>query len=340
MGIFVNAPFATAHANSAVITEAVNAYAAWCPPLGQRINNAYGFRAQLLLYGPPGYTNGNYWTDGSVWTADFLDPDVTPFSGQDSIGFDQPGNAIGFFSGHGNCDDQIPGTACNKTADCPDVIGRSKVCTRFSENPVAGKCEYSMPRTMYTAGNNPGANGCDPVNISTANMRYGESSTSGSWAAAGTNGNLNVAVLDISCGLTPDMVQQEYISAFAGITLINTIMPTRVGDDTFDTADRGWAFGAAYLASTSSSVGLAWANAINTTTGGSACPFGGGGHGINGCGANVAIARDTTFSAANWDLTSENWVQIRDESQDATGGGWITYVLTCNYNCSAHPWHL
>jgi hypothetical protein len=180
--------------------------------------------------------------------------------------------------GHGYCDDQSQ-IACNKTADCNDVIGLTKVCTRFSENPVTGKCEYSSPRSLVTAGNNSGATGSDRVNISTTNMRLGESPTSGGWAGAGTNGNLNVAILDISCGVTPDMIQQQYTNVFAGAALIGTIMPTRSGDDTWDSSDRGTAFGAAYMKPTSS-VGAAWVNALSATSGGGACALGGGYEGI------------------------------------------------------------
>src|SRR5262249_56196202 len=102
----------------------------------------------------------------------------------------------------------------------------------------------------------------------------------GGWAGAGLNGGINLAVIDNSCGITPDLYYPELVNAFAGVATITLIMPTRTGDDTADVANRGRAFADRYVANPSSAVGPSWTDAINSVTGGSSCVFGRGGPGI------------------------------------------------------------
>jgi hypothetical protein len=284
-----------------------------------------------------GFTGGAAWEDANVLNADFRDPGITPFNGDDSNGFDPVNVALGYFAGHGSCNDQTS-TACTNTAGCPNIAGLTKVCTRFTNSPLAGRCMYSRPRVAVI--DDSSTSGCESINLSTADVRFGDSPTSTGFAGAGVNGNLNSAVMSISCGVTPNMYIPQYAGAFAGTNLIHTIMATRQGSDTVDVTGRGQAFADRYVANTLSSVGTSWTSAINSISGGGSCAFGGGGHGITGCGAHVSMSHADDFATANWNLTSYSWVQARNEGFDQTSGGWMTLVTTCNYDCNANPWTL
>ncbi|HKU38833.1 MAG TPA: hypothetical protein VJR89_11820, partial [Polyangiales bacterium] len=222
-------------------------------------------------------------------------------------------------------------------ASCPNQPGLTKVCTRFSENPLSGRCEYSAPRVILV--DDASTPLCEQV-LTSENLRLGDGAVSANWSGAGTNGNLNDVALSISCGATPNMWIQQYAAMFAGINLIHTVMPTRVGNDTHDTSTRGQSFAAQYVANNTSSIGASWSNALNTTTGGNNCVFGGGGHGISGCGANVTMALSDDQASAIWSLNTYSWTLARNENFDQQSGGWMSVSWMCNYDCNAHPWTL
>jgi hypothetical protein len=118
-------------------------------------------------------------------------------------------------------------------------------------------------------------------------------------------------------------------------------MPTRVGSDTADVANRGRAFADRYVANVNSAVGPSWANSINSVTGGSSCAFGGGNHGIVGCGANIAISAEINQARAEWANRTETWVQLRNPANDGFGPlNWMSWIYTCNYDCNNHPFIL
>src|SRR6266550_485304 len=298
---------------SRITIEAVDVYS--CGSLKNNAANVDNFRDRMLSIA--GYTSGVRFTDGLVWTTDFTDPEVVA-GGDDSSNFDRSGDVIAYFSGHGTCDDQSK-TACTSTARCPDVAGVEKRCLRFTDNPLAGRCVYSRPRTIVV---DKTGKACQNVDYSTNGVRWGEDSSAGSWAGAGTNGGINLAVIDNSCGITPDLYIPEMLNAFAGVSTIALIMPTRVGDDTADVANRGRAFADRYVANQNSSVGPSWTDAINSVTGGSACAFGGGNHGVDGCGAHIAISVEVNEARAEWANGIETWGQLRDPANDAIGWGW------------------
>jgi hypothetical protein len=110
-------------------------------------------------------------------------------------------------------------------------------------------------------------------------------------------------------------------------------MPTRFGDDTIDVSDRGEAWADRFVANPLSAAAWAWADALNSISGGDDCVFGGGGHGIDGCGANIAISMDTTWKGAQFSTFTESWAGLRSEANDAQGWGFISAVWTCNYDC-------
>lgn len=321
------------HANTGTTIEAVKTYA--CGTVFNTITDADGFLNRMDDIA--GYVLGQRYTETSVYASDFRDPDLAGPSANDTFNFDRGVDAISYYAGHGSCNDQTD-TACTTTAGCPTLAGLDKVCTRFTESPLTGRCMYSRPRQIVV--DDLSGPGCEFIDASTSNLRFGESPNSGAFAGAGTNGGINAAVLSISCGLTPNMAVPQYINAFAGVSSIHTIMPTRRGSDTVDVTNRGKSMADRYIANQNSSVGFGWTDGLNSITGGGSCQFGGGGHGITGCGANMSIAVDTNQSNADWSLYTESWVQLRNESNDPVGQGWMSWRGVCNYDCIAHPWTL
>jgi hypothetical protein len=327
-------PWSAWAAETGISIEATDRYS--CGALSHNIANVDNFRNRMLSIG--GYSSGVRYTDDLVWRTDFLDPEVLP-EGDDTHNFDRAGDAIAYFSGHGTCDDQT-NTVCFSTADCPDVAGVDKRCLRYNEFLFfsEGRCVYSQPRNIVV---DRTGTFCELVNYSTDAVRFGEDPTSGDWAGAGLNGGINLAVIDNSCGITPDLYWPELVNAFAGVSTIALIMPTRVGDDTADVADRGRAFADRYVANPNSAVAPSWAESINSVTGGSGCAFGGGNHGIVGCGAHIAISAEINQARADWANRIESWIQLRDEANDAFGPtAWMSWIFTCNYDCNSHPFIL
>ena len=314
-------------AETGITIEAVDKYS--CPPLANNKANVDNFRARMLSIA--GFTAGVRYTDGLVWPTDFTDPQRVA-GGDDTHNFDRPGDAIAYFSGHGTCDDQSS-TACTSAATCPDVAGVQKRCLRFAENPLQGRCAYSRPRSIVT---DRTGKSCQSVNYSSDGVAWGEDPTSGAWAGAETNGGTNLAVIDNSCGITPDLYIPELLNTFAGVSTIALIMPTQVGSDTADVADRGRAFADRYVANPNSAVGPSWTDAINSINGGGSCVFGGGNHGIAGCGAHIAISLEVNKARADWANRIETWGQLRDPANDGIGQGWMSWIYTCNYDCNTH----
>jgi hypothetical protein len=328
------AGFAPAFAADTGITiEAVDKYS--CGALSQNKPNVDGFRNRMLAIA--GYTAGVRYTDGLVYPTDFTDPQKVA-GGADTYNFDRSGDAIAYFSGHGTCNDQTT-TSCTTTAGCPTLAGLQKRCVRHTDGSsgLSGRCMYSRPRQIIV---DKTGKACQGVDYSTGPVRWGESTNAlpANWAGAGTNGGINLAVIDNSCGITPDLYIAEFWNAFAGISSIASIMPTRQGSDTADVAGRGRAFADRYVANPNSSVGYSWTGSINSVTGGSGCAFGGGNHGIVGCGAHVTISAEKTRTWAEWQNRTETWVQLRNPSYDAYGPtGWMSWIFTCNYDCNNHP---
>ena len=79
---------------------------------------ASGFYSGMMTSGS-GWTAGSFFTNLGVFDTDFLDPDVAGgFTGDnDTNNFDTSTAAIGFFSGHGTCDDSTQ-NACTTTSQC------------------------------------------------------------------------------------------------------------------------------------------------------------------------------------------------------------------------------
>jgi hypothetical protein len=103
---------------------------------------------------------------------------------------------------------------------------------------------------------------------------------------------------------------------------------------------RGVQFASRYTANVNSSIAISWTDTINSISGGTSCPFGGGGHGISGCGAHITVSADSTLDRANWSRDTETWVQVRNDGNDSDGKAWFSWRFTCNYDCNAHPFQL
>jgi hypothetical protein len=330
------AALAPASAETGISIEGVDKYS--CGALSNNKANVDGFRNRMLAIS--GYTAGVRYTDSLVYPTDFTDPQRVS-GGADTYNFDRPADAIAYFSGHGTCNDQTT-TSCTTTAGCPSISGLQKRCLRHTDggSGLSGRCVYSRPRQIIV---DKTGKSCQSVDYSTGPVRWGESTTAspGGWAGAGTNGGINLAVVDNSCGITPDLYVPELVNAFAGVSTIALIMPTRVGSDTADASDRGRAYADRYVSNPNSAVGPSWTGSINSVTGGSSCAFGGGNHGVVGCGAHIAISAEINQARAQWANGTENWVQLRNPANDAYGPtGWMSWIYTCNYDCNTHPFIL
>lgn len=339
----------TALAGNKIEIEAVNKYdsAHGCSDLVNNITNVDSFRSRMLMgTGIAPFAAGIRYTDSLVYTTDFTDASKTT-PGYDYSNFDRGGatqiSAISYYSGHGTCNDQTtPPVTCTTASTCPVISGLSASCLRRfdsstspSASPPTGACSYSRPRQLIVAPSGT----CQGVNYSSGPVAFGES-TIRTWGGVGTDGGVNFAVLDVSCGLTPGFEGLGLSAVWAGVSTIGTMLPTRNGDDTADSADRGKAWADRYITSDLSSVSLMWADALNSTTGGSSCAFGGGNHGFVGCGAAISASADSTSAGALFANHTENWQQIVNDGNDAHGTGWFYYSYQCNYDCNNHPWLL
>jgi hypothetical protein len=227
------------------------------------------------------------YVESSVFDSDFVDSDKNSYGG-DLTNFDVQGNfaAIGYFSGHGVTDGGTT-QACSHDSDCANPPSGTTLPAVCRSIPGAGlTCLYDTPRRLVTNGAVAHFGNLD--DLGTGLVTFGESPESGGWDGAGTNGSLNLVVMDISFGVTPTMYDEQLGNAFAGLHLWATIMPTY--GDTSDVADRGSKFATGYTMSPYVAVADAWISVVTNIGDGLPCngnaAYGGYG-GINGCGCNV-----------------------------------------------------
>jgi hypothetical protein len=320
-------------AGTGITIEAVNTYEAVCGNLPNEIADADNFRNRMLS--KPGFTAGERWVETNVFATDFTD---ILFGGDDSsAGFDRSSSrdAISFFAGHGDCQYGTTQT-CTSSSQCTSPTASTMlpgICLRHTNSPLQGRCIYNKLRRIISNQNSLCTSSFYP------NMRWGESSGQ-SWAGAGTDGGVNFAIVDSSCPVQPELFFQNLQEVFAGLSTFAGVMPTRVGSDGVSLENRGHAFAAGYIVNEHSSIAHAWANAINliSSDAGSSCQFGGGGRGINGCGAYITISMAESEAAAVWARDTESWVQVRDDANDAAGNIWAAWGYMCNYDCATNFW--
>lgn len=321
------------------MVEAVDQYSVYNPgwtDLQNNADNVNGFLYNMIPTAGIWWTTLQPWYNAQVYDSDFYDPQRVS-GGSDTYNFDQASAAISFFSGHGSCDDQTS-TTCFGASGCPPQGGNIGVCTRTPMNWI-GRCEYSTPRRLVTA--SPADAFGHNAFYSSGNVKLGESSNAGTWGGAGTNGNTNMAIFDVSCGATPNMMYQNFSQAFAGASLIGTIMPAHTGADTADVDYRGWIFGYSFRVNPYGSVGSAWVNTINTSGGGAPCLHADGsttpGHGIIKCGVLVVASLTESAFWTGWALNNESWYDIQFNVNDARAGTSFNWKGICNWNCAAYP---
>lgn len=319
--------------STGIVVESVTDYGP-NDQLPNAIPNGNGFLTGITFSGSRFVVTGN-WQNNGVYDTDFVDREVDS-RGADSSYFDRPGVAVAYFSGHGTCQDGCStGQRCSSTAACrtPNTaIGeRLPAACRFSpfDQP---RCCYMANRQAVTHSTNNRFNGI--VNYSAGPIRWGESQNSGAWGGAGSDGGANLVVLDISCGVLPPFWAEAFTAAHAGTQLFATIMVA--GGDTASVPDRGATFAKFFRANQNAKVSDSWQSTMNSLPAneGGACPGGGGGHGINGCGCNIIIGFDNSEARANGAL-EESWVALTHDSNDAFGSNWFAARWTCNYRLPA-----
>jgi hypothetical protein len=178
------------------------------------------------------------------------------------------------------------------------------------------RCVYYSDRILAVNGDNDQANGA--VNYSAGAVAWGESSSSGGWRNAGTDGGTNLVILDASLGVLPTFWVRQTVQAMAGAHMLATIMP--VTGDTAMVADRGGLFGGGWAQNPDGAVSTAWLTTMNSIPG----------SGINGGGCNFVIAYDNTPDGAARHLT-ENWTDLQNDSLDAKGSQFYAARWLCNW---------
>ncbi len=337
------------------------------------INNAQGFAswATRSFFSGPTFT----WTNGNVYDSDFVDRQLNS-AGGDFGNFDPEGNtlAIAFFAGHGTSDDgfglvgsadpcneyqQLCGTssAClpqyNPAVTFQGVNGQynagAGVCRHSPgyqySNIQYGYCAYNSDRFVIVNGNSVNFN--NSVNYSFGGqVAWGESSNSGTWRGAYTDGGANVVVLSLSNGMEPGFYYQNVGNAFAGAHMIALTMPT--AGDYDDPANTGAQFAeGVYFGEYDNSVALAWLEVAAIVGDGGSCGQGpnscgweqvtnGGYGGYNGCGCNIVMAVGATATEAG-NHVDETWDDITDDSLDGQGNGWFSGEYLCNYDTNTDP---
>ena len=298
-----------------LVVASVNNYAAKNgPSLPNSIANGAGFVRAMT---PP----DSEWTvlaqdvDSQVDDIDFYDA-----ANMDSLNFDRPNTAISYFTGHGTCGPYgaTPPQACTTTKTCTTPVPGTTLpgSCKFGPGDIS-QCVYLSDRSLFTNSGFDRSNG--NVDYGSGRVHWGESSNSGAWANAGTDGGTNMAVLDISCGVLPTFWVQQTQPAMAGIHMLATIMP--VTGDTANVSDRGSLFGSAWAQNADSRVADGWLTTLNSIAG----------SGINGGGCNFVIAYDATAQSAQSKL-DENWNELAQDGRDAKGANFWSARWLCNWS--------
>lgn len=330
-----------------ITTEAVNDYSCqralglgW-GDLPNSIADASGFMSGMTQSGSI-YSYAHSYTNTSVFTTDFYDPDVTGLSDNDNTYFDHPDLGISYFAGHGGVGSGTTGVRCYSGSTCtspPSGTSLPAFCRRRPGDNF-GVCAYTMlTRTLVTGNCNDYATASRGttgtyVNYSSGSAKWGEST---GWAGAGTNGGTNLVVVDASMAELSHR-GQEIWPAFAGVQILATTL-----DHTGDTAnisDRGGNFAARYRANRNGGVANAWNDALNSNGDRNSLCHNeantqsyGGGFGFNGCGAHNATAVDAQLSWAQDDL-ARSWVNLQNNALDSLGAGYWASQWLCNYDCA------
>lgn len=340
-----------ASAGNGITIEAVNNYSA-CngPSLANSIADAVGFRNTMIgSINPAGFVAGNAFTDSNVWTSDFFDPQRTGIADDDSTNFDRSVDAVSYFAGHGTCVTGDSGQACSTSSQCTSPIAGAQMpgfCRRLPGDNF-GNCSYTRMQRELAVGNCTSGAGAAArggrINYSSGLVRWGESSSSGSWGGAGTNGGTNAVLNHSSCAEMSNR-GQEIWPAFAGIHFFGNVLVH--SGDTANIQDRGTNFALSYVSYPSGSAADDWTSSMssnaqrnNFCTNFWGSQVYGGGYGINGCGGHVVTALGATSAEAVGHL-NENWYALKDDANDGKGGTFWASRYNCNYDCWTWPFSI
>jgi len=326
-----------------VIGEAVDHYQGTASDISC-IPEMDNFRNGLLNAPGTIFTAGNRFVDQSVFDVDFYDLDLSPgING--SEWFDQPTTGVGYVSVHG-VTGPTSTQACTSHNNCtapPPGQSLPGACIANVPGTAGGWCAYRGYRAGLV-GPSPANAHSQLINYQAGQVKWGESPNAGSWAGAGINGGLNFAALVTSYTVGPNDMLASLGPIFAGMTLLGVVMPiTPQSADDVDAPVRGTAFSNAYKTNPNGSIGLAWAGSIAgiPANDGAGCGnSGGGGHGINSCGAQVTFSMDVNPTKLGWNLTQETWNDIIRDDVDAVAAAWYSFSWMCNYNCNTANWNL
>lgn len=348
--VVVCIPTGVCHAqNNAVTVEGVSDYSYYRSVYGGNASNidmaaeVSGFYNTMTVSGSP-WIGGPMWTDSAVYDSDFYDPDVIA-NGNDTNGFDSTqytgtGTAFAFVGAHGRCDDDTS-QLCSANSDCPS----GSWCPSSPPSTGTSKCINGSARSVITS--SPSSVFGQYVYYGNGGVRWGEDSSSGGWAGAGTNGSNAVVFVANSCGSKYPFMVAETFYAFAGAMLMNFTMPqsnmTTGFADLIAWSDRGTVLATYALANPNSSITGGWAANLDSASlySGGSCPdisggyTYGGGHGYQGCAANVSIANADTVSGPNWAL-SMTWLDASNFTKKPHNANFGSESMHCNYDCATY----
>jgi hypothetical protein len=301
-----------------LVVESVDNYPV--APLTNSVANGDGFIQGMTVAGSPWELKTKL-TNGAVWDRDLTDGDIAR-TGIDHLYFDQPGVAISYFTGHGITTHGCSTQQCSTTAACTTPVAGARLpeTCRFSplDNP---RCCYMVDRMAVTSGTSDANGGF--INYTSGPIRWGESTNSGAWAGAGTNGGTNLVVLDISHGILPIFWYQTLRNASAGVHMIATLMTA--GGDTANSAIRGSTFARMWAANPNGNTAQAWLDTMSSLPATDQ---------FNGFGCNIVVAMDSTPQDAASKM-NEDWIDLRSDNRDAKGNNWYSARWQCNYTLSS-----
>lgn len=315
--------------------------------LAYTTQNASAFYSSITQLGSA-WTTGNIYLDSLVWDSDFVDPEKN-FNGADSTNFDQANYGLSYFTGHGSSFDySAPQYNCTSHSNCTSPAPSQTPPAQCLYNPgtIYGTCFYGAEHLIGTCGSNPKFG--NMPNAVSGIMKFGESTNSGTWAGAGTNGGINVAIIDNSNTLrSPAFGWQSIAPMFAGVHMIGVVMPIGWGSDNLDNQEVGPTFATRLRSNSSASVAEQWLLSLNDVSAslGSSCGVFPGGHGIGGatygggCGGRYIASLGQSCSFAQNTILYQNTTGAQSDANDATGSACLAYDYICNYDCQTYPFN-
>jgi hypothetical protein len=347
-GLLILTITSSSMATTGVSVEGIDDYSYVGDTTQSGADEAADFYNTLVTTGSP-WTGQEHWYNSNVWDADFCDPDMGDSGDNDTSNFDQAGTALAFFSGHGACDDipelvgpPLARRVCSTALNC----NPGEICAGGYPSADRGACITNSPRSLETSSSTN--HHSNVVFYGNGHTKWGEDPTTGDWAGAGTNGDINVAFIYNSCGVRWPFANQQLGPMFAGMTQLNMEMPiSATGNvahfsDTYALANRGSLLATNAMMNPNGPVlsgFISTAESEDSSPAGGSCPdmtsdfSHGGGNGVRACGATLTISYDNSASNASWDVNVLTWALARDEGVQSLDNTYYSYFYHCNYDC-------